>query len=243
MEASYSGIIKNNNSSYNDYSNRNNSLSIHEGIDISQNDDIKEFRVVLIGSTSVGKTSIFNKFMSGDFSATYKSTLTVEFKTKYLKIDNDLYVKLILWDTCGSENFRAVTKQYYRGANAIILVFDLTDQNSFNDIKNIWINDVKNYCEKNIQILIVGNKLDLIEKRTVSESQVINFCRENRYKYIEASAKEGINILKIFEELSYELASNFEKKREEEMNSQFLIGNFEEKNIITDTKNKKFGCC
>ena len=243
MEASYSGIIKNNTSSYNDYTNKNNSLSIHEGIDISQNDDTKEFKVVLIGSTSVGKTSIFNKFMTGDFSPTYKSTITAEFKTKYLKIDNDLYVKLILWDTCGSEKYRAITKQYYRGANGIILVFDLTDQNSFNDIKNIWINDIKNYGEKKIQIFIVGNKLDLIEKRTVSESQVINYCRENGYKYIEASAKEGINILKIFEELSYELVSNFEKQREEEMNSQFFIENFEDKNIITVTKNKKFGCC
>ena len=242
MEGSYSGIIKNNNSSYNDYAYRNNSLSIHEVIDISQNDDIKEFKIALIGSTSVGKTSIFNKFMTGDFSTNYKATITVEFKTKYLKIDNNLYIKLKLFDTCGSENFRAVTKQYYKGADAIILVFDLTEQNSFNDIKNIWIKDAKNYAEKNIQILIVGNKLDLIEQRTVSQSQVINYCRENGYKYIEASAKDGTNILKIFEELSFELASKYEKQREEQMNSQFLIENFEEKNIIV-TKDKKFGCC
>lgn len=242
MEGSVSGLIK-----YNSYLNEsanknNNSTSFQEGIDISKKDDIIEFKVVLIGSTSVGKTSLFNKFITGDFSQNYKSTIIVEYKSKYLKIDNNLFVKMNLWDTCGSEIYRSVTKQYYKGAQAIILVFDLTDQKSFNDLKNIWLNDVNDYAEKNIQIVIVGNKLDLIEERKVTESQVINFCREKGYKYIEASAKEGTNILRIFEELSFELASHYEKQKEEELNSQYFIQNFEDKNIIT-VKNKKFGCC
>ena len=242
MEGNKSELIKSNISSFDDLSNKNYSIFNNEGIDISQNDDIMEFKIVLIGSASVGKTSIFNKFINGYFSQNYKSTITVEFKIKYMKLDNNLFVKLILWDTCGAEIFRAVTKQYYKNAHAIILVFDLTDQNSFNDLKNIWLNDVKNYGDINTQILSVGNKLDLIEERKVSESQVINFCRENGYKYIEASAKEGTNILKIFEELSIDLATKYEKLREEENNSQIIIGNFEDKNIVI-TKNKKFGCC
>ena len=242
MEGNKSELIKSNISSFDDLSNKNYSIFNNEGIDISQNDDIMEFKIVLIGSASVGKTSIFNKFINGYFSQNYKSTITVEFKIKYMKLDNNLFVKLILWDTCGAEIFRAVTKQYYKNAHAIILVFDLTDQNSFNDLKNIWLNDVKNYGDINTQILIVGNKLDLIEERKISESQVINFCRENGYKYIEASAKEGTNILKIFEELSIDLVTKYEKLREEENNSQIIIGNFEDKNIVI-TKNKKFGCC
>ena len=242
MEGNKSELIKSNISSFDDLSNKNYSIFNNEGIDISQNDDIMEFKIVLIGSASVGKTSIFNKFINGYFSQNYKSTITVEFKIKYMKLDNNLFVKLILWDTCGAEIFRAVTKQYYKNAHAIILVFDLTDQNSFNDLKNIWLNDVKNYGDINTQILSVGNKLDLIEERKVSESQVINFCRENGYKYIEASAKEGTNILKIFEELSIDLVTKYEKLREEENNSQIIIGNFEDKNIVI-TKNKKFGCC
>ena len=242
MEGNKSELIKSNISSFDDLSNKNYSIFNNEGIDISQNDDIMEFKIVLIGSASVGKTSIFNKFINGYFSQNYKSTITVEFKIKYMKLDNNLFVKLILWDTCGAEIFRAVTKQYYKNAHAIILVFDLTDQNSFNDLKNIWLNDVKNYGDINTQILIVGNKLDLIEERKISESQVINFCRENGYKYIEACAKEGTNILKIFEELSIDLVTKYEKLREEENNSQIIIGNFEDKNIVI-TKNKKFGCC
>ncbi len=159
-----------------------------------------------------------------------------------MKIDKNLYVKLIVWDTCGSEKFRAVTKQYYKGAHAIVLVFDLTVQKTFNDLKNIWLKDVNNYAEKNIEILIVGNKSDLIEERKADESQVINFCRDNGYKYIETSAKEGTNILKIFEELSLDLTLSYKKEMKEQMNREFLINNFEDKNKII-TKNKKFGCC
>ena len=241
MEDSLSETFKKNNLTFNE-NERNNSISILEKIDISQNDDVREFKIVLIGNPSVGKTSIFTKFITGQFTKNYKSTITVEFRTKYLKVDKNLFVKLNLWDTCGTEIFRAVTKQYYKGAHAIILVFDLTDQNSFNDLKSKWLKDVKNYADKDIQILIVGNKLDLIEERKVSESEPINFCREKGFKYIEASAKEGTNILKIFEELSFELAKNYEKQREEEMNSQFMIENFDDKNIIT-TQNKNFWCC
>ncbi len=240
MEESLSTTFKNNNITFNEEK-RNDSISIQENIDISKNDDAREFKIVLIGNASVGKTSIFNKFIMGDFSQNYKSTITVEFRSKYLKVDKNLFVKLVLWDTCGTEIFRAVTKQYYKGAHAIILVFDLTDQNSFNDLTK-WLKDVNNYADKDIKILVAGNKLDLIEERKVSETQAINFCREKGFKYIEVSAKEGTNILKIFEELSFELAKNDEKKREEEMNSQFMMENFDDKNILTKN-NKKFGCC
>ena len=240
MADNISGILKN--SSLISIGNRSHSLSNQELIDISQNDDVLEFKVILIGSTSVGKTAIFHKFITGEFLNNNKSTVIAEFHTKYLKVKNNLFVKLILWDTCGSEKFRSITNQYYKGAKAIILVFDLTDQKSFDDLKNIWLKDIKNYADKNIQILIVGNKVDLIEERKVTESQVINFCREKDYKYIDASAKEGTNILKIFEELSFVLATNYEKEREEEMKNQFMMENFDDKNIGV-MKNKKFGCC
>lgn len=238
MEENNSEIIKSKNLTLNEYSNRNYS-SLQEGVDLSQNHNIMEFKIILIGNTAVGKTSIFNKFITGDFLENLKPTINVEFRTKYVKIDNNLFVKLVLWDTCGVEMFRAVTKQYYKGAQAIILVFDLTDQKSFNDLKKIWLKDVKSYADKNIQIVIVGNKLDLIEQRKINESQTINFCRENGYKYIEASAKEGTNILKIFEELSFDLAKNYENSKE--MPSQYLM-EFDDKNIII-AKKKKHGCC
>ena len=217
----------------------NNSISYHE---IDQNNDIMEFKIILIGNASVGKTSIFNKFIIGEFNKTYKSTISVECKSKYLKIDKNLFAKLNIWDTMGSEIFRAVTKQYYRGANGAIVIFDLTQQNTFNDLKK-WVKDIKNYGEKNIEILIVGNKLDLIGQRKVTQSQAVNFCRENNYKYIEASAKDGTNILKIFEELTLDLSSKYQKEKEKERNKKYTMKTLEISIKNDDTENKKKGCC
>ena len=171
----------------------------------------------------------------------YKSTIAAEFKSKLLKINKNLFAKLNIWDTCGSEIYRAVTKQYYHGANGVILIFDLTDQNTFNDLKK-WIKDIKNYGEKDIQILIVGNKLDLFNQRKVTQSQANNFCKENNYKYIESSAKDGTNLLKIFEELTFDLTTKHQQKIQDEINKKFQMKNLE---IVAkeENKNKKKGCC
>ena len=172
---------------------------------------------------------------------TYKSTITVECKSKYLKIDKNLFAKLNIWDTCGAEIFRAVTKQYYRGADAAIVIFDLTEQNTFNDLKK-WLKDIKNCGDKNIQILIVGNKLDLVGKRKVTQSQAMNFCKDNGYKYIEASAKDGTNVLRIFEEVTSDLANRHQKQKEKEINEKYKMKTLEimDNNVVE--KNKK-GCC
>ena len=216
----------------------NNSFSYEE---VDRNNDIIEFKIILIGSVSVGKTSIFNKFISGEFNLKYKSTITAECKSKYLKVNKNLFAKLNIWDTCGSEIYRAVTKQYYRGSNGAILIFDLTDQNTFNDLKK-WIKDIKNYGEKNTQVIIVGNKLDLVGQRKVSHSQAANFCRENNYKYIEASAKDGTNLLKIFEELTFDLTNKNQEKIKNEINKKSQIKNLE---IMAkeEIQEKKKGCC
>ena len=226
----------NNNSNNED----NDSDSGHEG---NVHKDIIEFKVILVGNASVGKTSIFNKFIIGEFSPKYKSTITVECKSKLLKIDKKLYAKLNIWDTVGSEIFRAVTKQYYKGAHAAIVIFDLTDQKSFNDLKQ-WLKDINNCGNEDIEIIIVGNKLDLDNKRTVTQSQAVNFCREKNYKYIEASAKNGTNILKIFEELSFDLATKHQKQKEKETKDKYLVKTLDEKETENYQKEiKKEGCC
>ena len=220
----------------------NNSISLHE---MNENNDTIEFKIVLVGNSSVGKTSIYNRFVLNEFSNSYKSTITAESKSRYIKIDKYLFAKLNIWDTMGSEAYRALTRQFYRGAHAAIVIFDLTEQNSFNDIKR-WIKDIKNYGEKNVEIIVVGNKLDLIEQRTVEKSQAINYCRENGgYKYIEASAKDGTNVLKIFEELTFDLVKKHQKEKEKEVNNKYKIKTLTEvdtKKYIIKNRQKK-GCC
>ena len=205
------------------------------------NKDIIEFKIILIGNASVGKTSIFNKFTTGDFSKIYKSTIAAEFKSKLLKVNKNLWAKLVIWDTCGTENYRSLTRQYYRGADGAIIIFDLTDQSSFNDLKK-WIKDIKNYGEKDIQIIIVGNKLDLFNQRKVTQSQANNFCNENKYKYIEASAKDGTNLLKIFEELTFDLTNKNLQKIKNEENKKSQIKNLEIM-VKEETQKEKKGCC
>jgi len=224
-----------NNSSLKD----NNSISLVE-IDSGTSDTI-EFKIILLGNTAVGKTSIFNRFITSEFSQNYKSTITAECKSKLIKIDKNLLAKLVIWDTCGSEIYRAVTSQYYRGAHGAIIVFDLTDQSTFNGLKK-WIKDLKNYGEKDTEMIIVGNKLDLIGQRKVTQSQAMNYCRENNYKYIEASAKDGTNILKIFEELTFDLAEKHKKQREKEINKKYMVKALENKDLI-DLEKKNKGCC
>ena len=205
------------------------------------NKDIIEFKIILIGNASVGKTSIFNKFTTGDFSKIYKSTIAAEFKSKLLKVNKNLWAKLVIWDTCGTENYRSLTRQYYRGADGAIVIFDLTDQSSFNDLKK-WIKDIKNYGEKDIQIIIVGNKLDLFNQRKVTQSQANNFCNENKYKYIEASAKDGTNLLKIFEELTFDLTNKNLQKIKNKENKKSQIKNLEIM-VKEETQKEKKGCC
>ena len=205
------------------------------------NKDIIEFKIILIGNVSVGKTSIFNKFTTGDFSKIYKSTIAAEFKSKLLKVNKNLWAKLVIWDTCGTENYRSLTRQYYRGADGAIVIFDLTDQSSFNDLKK-WIKDIKNYGEKDIQIIIVGNKLDLFNQRKVTQSQANNFCNENKYKYIEASAKDGTNLLKIFELLTFDLTNKNLQKIKNEENKKSQIKNLEIM-VKEETQKEKKGCC
>jgi len=218
----------------------NNSISIHE---VEDNTDTIEFKIILVGSSSVGKTSIYNRFILNEFSNSYKATITAETKSKYIKIDKYLFAKLNIWDTCGAEAFRALTKQFYKGAHAAIVIFDLTEQNTFNDLKK-WVKDIKNYGEKNIEILIVGNKLDLIEQRTVAKSQAINFCRENgEYKYIEASAKDGTNVLKIFEELTFDLAKKHQKEKDKDISNKYKIKTLFENNDSNGKDKDKKGCC
>ena len=225
------------------FNNTNNNDSMSDQEDYAHNDVI-EFKIILVGNASVGKTSIINKFITGEFSPHYKSTITVECKSKFLKIDKKLLAKLNIWDTCGSEIFRAVTRQYYRGAHAAIVIFDLTEQKTFNDIKQ-WLKDIHNCGDKNIEIIIVGNKLDLDNKRKVTQSQAMNFCREKNYKYIEASAKNGTNILKIFEELTDDLAKNHQKKKEKEKKDDYILKTLNEKESVHYQKElkKEPGCC
>ena len=170
--------------------------------DDEQNLKPVEYKIILVGDSGVGKTSILKKFINNEFNEDIKCTINIDFFSKSIKIDKNLYTNLKIYDTAGQEKYRALIKQYYQGTDGIILVFDLTNENSFNKLKS-WINEVSDNTEK-AQIILVGNKADLIERK-IDEETAENFAKQRDIKYIETSAKEGTNILLLFEELALDI--------------------------------------
>ena len=124
------------------------------------------------------------------------SSIGVDFKTKKLEIDEKL-IKIQIWDTAGHEKFRTITTSYYKSAHAIIILYDITEQSSFEHIKN-WMVEIEKFAKQGVLKLIVGNKKDLEDKRQVSKEEAEAFAKNNGVKFLEVSAKDNINIEELF---------------------------------------------
>ena len=172
-------------------------------------------KILLIGDTSVGKTSILSKYIDDKFDEVHISTIGVEFKVKSLTIKGKK-VKLRIWDTSGQERYRSITQNFYRNANGILYIFDLTRKESFENIKD-WLIESYN-CDSKVKKLLVGNKVDLDKNKQMDKQIIENYAEKKEMKYYEVSAKMGTNINKIFRELAESILSG---KSENEMNEEF----------------------
>lgn len=174
------------------------SNSISQSIDV--NKTIYNFKVILIGNISVGKTCILSRYMESKYTPDNKPSIGVEFKSKTLSIDKSTSTSLKIWDTCGDEKYSSITRQYYHKAKGIILVFDLTDRNSFEKL-DTCLNDIETYAPNKINIFLVGNKCDLAEERVVSASEDNEFASNNHFPYLDVSAKDGRNVSLVLRDL------------------------------------------
>eukprot|EP00331_Platyophrya_macrostoma_P028589 CAMPEP_0176447920 /NCGR_PEP_ID=MMETSP0127-20121128/25395_1 /TAXON_ID=938130 /ORGANISM="Platyophrya macrostoma, Strain WH" /LENGTH=173 /DNA_ID=CAMNT_0017834611 /DNA_START=53 /DNA_END=574 /DNA_ORIENTATION=+ len=152
-------------------------------------------KVLPLGDSGVGKSSLIIRITDDTFSESYISTIGVDFKLKTLELEGQ-NIKFQLWDTAGQERFGTITAPYYKGAKIIILVFDLTDADSFKDLAG-WHKQVQDNTTEGVKLLLVGNKLDLESKRAVTKEEAIKFAEEIGAGYLEVSAKEGKNISEI----------------------------------------------
>ena len=157
------------------------------------------FKIVLIGDTSVGKTNILTKYLSDEFDPESKATVGVEFGTKNFKLENNI-VKVQIWDTAGQERYRSITNAYYKGAKGSLLIYDITNKKSFENLEK-WISDIKTNGDDNIPIILVGNKSDLENKRVISIEEGKNKAKLYKFAFMETSALNGNNIEKAFNEL------------------------------------------
>lgn len=194
------------------------------------------FKIVLIGDAGVGKTAIVHRFKYNTFVERHASTIGVDFTLKTMQVD-DKRIKLQIWDTAGQERFRTITQSYYRSANGVVLVYDITKADSFKNMSR-WLEDVKKYAGKCLHQMLIGNKCDLEDKRDVSAAEANSFA--NHFDIgdtLETSAKENSNI----EEAFWRMAKNLKDRYENEEG----LKPSQTPDLVLDSKSvgKGWGCC
>lgn len=154
------------------------------------------FKLLLIGDSGVGKTCILFRFSDDAFNTTFISTIGIDFKIKTIEIDGKR-VKLQIWDTAGQERFHTITTSYYRGANGIMLVYDITNPKSFDNITK-WIKNITDFASDDVERILLANKCDMEEKRMISTARGQEIATQNNIKFYETSAKNDQNISEAF---------------------------------------------
>ena len=157
-------------------------------------------KVVLVGNAGVGKTSIINRYVNDKFYVNSESTITSSYSCKKIEYPNyKKTLSLDIWDTAGQEVYRSLAKNFYVNASIGILVYDITNLDSFQDLKNYWYNELKNYGEKNMVFAVVGNKSDLYVRQQVNDEQVKQFAKTINAFCTSVSCQESLGINELFE--------------------------------------------
>ena len=192
------------------------------------------YKVLLLGDSSVGKTCFLLRYCDKSFQDAHLSTIGLDYRLKTMTLKSGKNIKLQIWDTAGQDRFRAITKNYYKGANGIILIYDVTNVQTFENVKN-WISQIKEEANPNVVIYLAGNKIDLPEDtKTVATDEGQKMADEYKLLFQEASAKAGKNVNEIFQELVEKI---------DEVFSKLEVPKSEQKNKLYDGKSKKRACC
>ena len=151
------------------------------------------FKVIIIGDSGVGKSSLMSRFADDLYSESYISTIGVDFKIRTLTIDGKV-IKMQIWDTAGQERFRTITSSYYRGSHGVMVVYDITDAESFESVKNMWLSEIAKSAGDDVCKFLVGNKCDLTGRRAVARETAEAFAEELGIHFFETSAKTSTNV-------------------------------------------------
>ena len=188
-------------------------------------------KILIIGDSTVGKTNFVYKFSEDKFSENYFASTGIELKTTSIQIDGKS-IKIQLWDTAGQEKYRAMTKNLYLKSQAIIILFDITNETSFINLKN-WMSQIKESCGEDIPILLVGNKTDLEDNRVINKERAMEYANNENIEYIEVSSKTGENINKALTSLLQKIL----KRADSNSNFSFTL------DAGTVKKKTKHNCC
>jgi len=216
-------------------------IEILKDSQISQSDNFINFKIIIIGDSGVGKSSLLKRAVQNRFDESYQATIGFEFLLMHYKI-NELKFKLQIWDTCGQEMYRSLVQGFYRNTSLAIIVYDVNNPKSFEGLE-VWLKDLRQQTEQEIPIFTVGNKSDM-EKKVPTEDAKI-FSTSNRTKYFaECSARSGYNVKEIFNEAAkqlYESYKKYQSKNKAPANNRLKLDKKEDDNNKDNTKKKK--CC
>ena len=191
------------------------------------------YKVLLLGDSSVGKTCFLLRYCDKSFQDVHLSTIGLDYRLKSMTLKNNKNIKWQIWDTAGQDRFRAITKNYYKGANGIILIYDVTNMQTYENVKN-WISQIKEEASPNVIIYLVGNKIDVPdEQRLIKAEDGQKIADEFNLPFKEASAKDGTNVNEIFQELLEEIDEKYAK---------IEVPKGERKNQLFTGKKKKSWC-
>ncbi|KAM8894260.1 ras-related protein Rab-8B isoform 2-T2 [Spinachia spinachia] len=168
------------------------------------------FKLLLIGDSGVGKTCLLFRFSEDAFNTTFISTIGIDFKIRTIELDGKK-IKLQIWDTAGQERFRTITTAYYRGAMGIMLVYDITNEKSFDNIRN-WIRNIEEHASSDVERMILGNKCDMNDRRQVSKERGEKLAIDYGIKFLETSAKSSINVEEGFLTLGRDIMTRLNRK-------------------------------
>lgn len=159
-----------------------------------------QIKLLMIGDSGVGKTCLLLRYANDSFSSTFITTIGIDFKIKNVEIDGTR-IKLQIWDTAGQERFRTITTSYFRGAQGILLVYDVTDRRSFESIRN-WISQIQQHADVHVNKILVGNKCDMLDDKVISTEEGQKLAQEFGIPFWECSAKTDINVDASFQGLA-----------------------------------------
>ena len=175
-----------------------------------ENSEIFLFKYIIIGDSFVGKSKILLRYTNNSYNEIFVITIGAEFGAKTINIDGQ-EIRIQIWDTAGMENFKSITRSYYKNSICALIVYDISNKDSFKNVLN-WIEDCKVFSPKNILLVLIGNKCDLEEKRQVSKEEGKKVAEENNMIFFETSAKDNINIDETFLKSAQKILENIKNK-------------------------------
>ena len=209
------------------------------------NDEVNNYellyKIIIIGDTCVGKSNILSRYLKDEFKDDAKATVGVELGTKFLKI-KDIGAKLQIWDTAGQERYRSITSSYYKGSHGCFIVYDITNEATFQNVDK-WFEQAQKEASKEVSIILVGNKCDLENERKVTKEKGEEKAKNFNCPFFETSALSKINIDDIFNEMVNNIFERTGGPKGEEDDLEIVNENDNPVNLNTEEPAKKKGCC